>query len=360
MLIDARGNIKIVDFGLSNTYAQLREATTHTVEELKTACGSPCYAAPEMIAGSAYSGLAVDLWSLGVVLHAMLSGSLPFEDENTSNLYRKILALEFDIPTHFSSAARSIVRGILCDCEERLGLNQIKKHAFYRQVELTSNPGLVIGRDKVDADERLLQLTCKYGFKEESLRRCIESNAHNQGTTTYYLLMGKRRREGFESTADINSSKFDRRKDRRSMPLSGTNKYQRRSQQEKQPLELRRSGEGGILRQTHLRKAEERSVLRFDLAKAQPVPRYESIQEPQGKFNQGFQPAEHLKGVGATGAATHNLVEAAKKGLPFGAAKAAHLILISNSLMSLRGCSSRTITPPPKGIVAQRQPTALK
>lgn len=46
-----------------------------------------------MIAGRKYNGLAVDLWSLGVVLHAMLSGSLPFEDENTSNLYRKILAL---------------------------------------------------------------------------------------------------------------------------------------------------------------------------------------------------------------------------------------------------------------------------
>ena len=48
-------------------------------EELKTACGSPCYAAPEMIAGKKYNGLQVDLWSSGVILYAMICGTLPFE-----------------------------------------------------------------------------------------------------------------------------------------------------------------------------------------------------------------------------------------------------------------------------------------
>lgn len=52
-------------------------------ELLKTACGSPCYAAPEMIAGKRYEGVLVDIWSSGVILFAMLSGYLPFDDNDT-------------------------------------------------------------------------------------------------------------------------------------------------------------------------------------------------------------------------------------------------------------------------------------
>lgn len=72
LLIDFDGSLKVVDFGLSNMYEQ--------GNTLKTACGSPCYAAPEMIAGNRYHGLKSDIWSCGVVLYAMLCGFLPFED----------------------------------------------------------------------------------------------------------------------------------------------------------------------------------------------------------------------------------------------------------------------------------------
>ena len=90
LLLDANNNIKIVDFGLSNTYK--------TGELLKTACGSPCYAAPEMIAGKWYHGSRVDIWSSGVVLFAMIAGYLPFEDPNTSALYKKILSANYQVP----------------------------------------------------------------------------------------------------------------------------------------------------------------------------------------------------------------------------------------------------------------------
>jgi len=75
LLLDEFKNLKIVDFGLSNTFKQ--------GEKLSTACGSPCYAAPELIKGKEYFGQKSDLWSAGVVLFAEVCGYLPFEDQNT-------------------------------------------------------------------------------------------------------------------------------------------------------------------------------------------------------------------------------------------------------------------------------------
>lgn len=89
-------NLRIVDFGLSNTYKKN--------QKLKTACGSPCYAAPEMLKGEAYDGLGVDIWSAGVILFAMVCGYLPFEDNknNQAELYRKILEGEYTISVSVS------------------------------------------------------------------------------------------------------------------------------------------------------------------------------------------------------------------------------------------------------------------
>lgn len=86
--------VKIVDFGLSNTHDNGRL--------LRTACGSPCYAAPEMIEGKLYKGPVADIWSLGVVLFAMVCGYLPFEDSNTNMLYKKILSADYKLPPFLS------------------------------------------------------------------------------------------------------------------------------------------------------------------------------------------------------------------------------------------------------------------
>ena len=88
LLLDGERNIRIVDFGLSTRCAP--------GQVLKHACGSPCYAAPEMLtrAGQAagYVGHPVDVWSIGVTLFAMICGFLPFEHANTSVLYKKIIS----------------------------------------------------------------------------------------------------------------------------------------------------------------------------------------------------------------------------------------------------------------------------
>ena len=94
-----------MDFGLSNYYP--------AGGTLKTACGSPCYAAPEMIAGKRYVGMQVDIWSCGVILYAMLCGYLPFEDPVTANLYKKIIAGDFQIPKFLNNSAKDLLKGIL-------------------------------------------------------------------------------------------------------------------------------------------------------------------------------------------------------------------------------------------------------
>ena len=112
LLLDYDKGIKIVDFGLSNTYK--------TGELLKTACGSPCYAAPEMIAGKKYNGTNVDLWSCGVILFALICGYLPFEDPDTSKLYKKILSADFHTPDNISEEAKDLLNCILnTDPEKR-------------------------------------------------------------------------------------------------------------------------------------------------------------------------------------------------------------------------------------------------
>jgi 5'-AMP-activated protein kinase, catalytic alpha subunit len=127
MLIDFDKGIKLVDFGLSNTFKQS--------ELLKTACGSPCYAAPEMISGEAYDGTAVDVWSSGVVLFALLAGFLPFEDPDTGELYKKILSADYQLPEHVSDSAADLILKVLeTDPSERLTIKQIKAHPWFNLV----------------------------------------------------------------------------------------------------------------------------------------------------------------------------------------------------------------------------------
>ena len=82
LLLDQQENVKIADFGLSNMMTD--------GEFLRTSCGSPNYAAPEVISGKLYAGPEVDIWSCGVILYALLCGTLPFDDEHVPTLFRKI------------------------------------------------------------------------------------------------------------------------------------------------------------------------------------------------------------------------------------------------------------------------------
>lgn len=105
LLLDENYNVKIADFGLSNIMTD--------GNFLKTSCGSPNYAAPEVISGKLYAGPEVDVWSCGVILYVLLVGRLPFDDEYIPTLFKKIAAGNYSIPSYLSPGAVSLIKRML-------------------------------------------------------------------------------------------------------------------------------------------------------------------------------------------------------------------------------------------------------
>lgn len=195
LLLDHTKRIKIADFGLSNTYkpGQL----------LKTACGSPCYAAPEMIAGKRYKGTEVDVWSCGIVMFALICGYLPFEDPNTSNLYKKILTGEYKAPKFISDDAKDLMSKIISiDPSSRYTIDQIKQHPWYNLASYESVSGIMIGYDRIPIEDKVLIQLEQFGFNYEQARKYLEINKHNHITTTYYLLLKKGLQGQISTTKD--------------------------------------------------------------------------------------------------------------------------------------------------------------
>jgi 5'-AMP-activated protein kinase catalytic alpha subunit len=182
--------IKIVDFGLSNTHDRGRK--------LKTACGSPCYAAPEMIAGNGekyYEGPKADLWSVGVILFALVCGYLPFEDANTTKLYKKILAGDYTAPKWISPEVRDLISKILnTNPITRYTIANIRKHNWYNAIDMKQAPA-VDKPGEGEIDEVVIVECEKLGLNRQALTESIIAGHHNNATTTYYLLKKKLFRE---------------------------------------------------------------------------------------------------------------------------------------------------------------------
>ncbi|KAJ7568179.1 hypothetical protein O6H91_01G021600 [Diphasiastrum complanatum] len=108
LLLDAKGNLKISDFGLSALPQQLwADGLLHTT------CGTPNYVSPEVINNKGYDGAKADLWSCGVILFVLMAGYLPFDEPNLMMLYKKIYRADFTCPSWFSSGARNLLLRIL-------------------------------------------------------------------------------------------------------------------------------------------------------------------------------------------------------------------------------------------------------
>ena len=166
MLLDVHHRLKIVDFGLSNMYK--------TGEHLLTACGSPCYASPEMIRGEDYDPELTDVWSLGIVLFTMVMAKLPFEDDNTSVLYSKIKSGLYLIDRKVSPEYKDLLsRLINVKSEERLRLKDICRHPWFTKFTKINSFGLNVGFSKIPIDFKIVSLMEKLGFPGVQTRRYL-------------------------------------------------------------------------------------------------------------------------------------------------------------------------------------------
>ncbi|KAG0326813.1 hypothetical protein BG000_001226 [Podila horticola] len=132
LLLDQQMNVKIADFGM----ASLQK----TGRLLETSCGSPHYASPEVVTGMKYDGSASDIWSCGIILYALLTGHLPFDDENIRHLLSKVKAGKFYMPTDISAGARDLIsRMLTVNPKRRITMQGVMMHPWFRTVNLERN-----------------------------------------------------------------------------------------------------------------------------------------------------------------------------------------------------------------------------
>lgn len=188
LLLDQYKNIKIADFGLSNMMTD--------GDFMNTACGSPNYAAPEIISGKLYAGPEVDVWSAGVVLYALLCGSLPFDDENTNNLYRKIKSGIFAVPDYLNkSAIQVIVHMLQVDPIKRATITEIREYQWFT----TDCPYYLFPdpehNDSAAVDLEAVKEVCdKFEVDEQEVwHSVLGGDPHDQLQIAYHLIIDNKR-----------------------------------------------------------------------------------------------------------------------------------------------------------------------
>lgn len=144
ILLDERCNVKLGDFGFTREFERNRL--------MDTFCGTTGYASPEMLAGKKYTGEQVDIWSLGVILYALLCGALPFDDDDEAVMKQKILQGDFEIPDCLSEEAHDLVVSILQhDPAKRPSIQSILAHPWFTKM-MVNSPMSTLEEDQIATD----------------------------------------------------------------------------------------------------------------------------------------------------------------------------------------------------------------
>ncbi|XP_059354268.1 MAP/microtubule affinity-regulating kinase 3 isoform X3 [Carassius carassius] len=187
LLLDADMNIKIADFGFSNEFT--------IGNKLDTFCGSPPYAAPELFQGKKYDGPEVDVWSLGVILYTLVSGSLPFDGQNLKELRERVLRGKYRIPFYMSTDCENLLkRFLVLNPVKRGTLEQIMKDRWINagcdedELKPFVEPELDI------SDQKRIDIMVGMGYSREEIHESLTRMKYDEITATY-LLLGRKSTE---------------------------------------------------------------------------------------------------------------------------------------------------------------------
>ncbi|XP_058837261.1 serine/threonine-protein kinase MARK1-like isoform X4 [Topomyia yanbarensis] len=181
LLLDSEMNIKIADFGFSNQFTP--------GSKLDTFCGSPPYAAPELFQGRKYDGPEVDVWSLGVILYTLVSGSLPFDGATLRELRERVLRGKYRIPFYMSTDCENLLKKFLVlNPAKRASLESIMKDKWmnmgYDEDEL-----IPYVEPKPDLkDQKRIEALVAMGYNRQDIEESLTFTRYDDVFATYLLL----------------------------------------------------------------------------------------------------------------------------------------------------------------------------
>lgn len=204
LLLDGEMNIKIADFGFSNEFVPGLK--------LDTFCGSPPYAAPELFQGKKYDGPEVDVWSLGVILYTLVSGSLPFDGANLKELRERVLRGKYRIPFYMSTDCENLLKKFLVlNPAKRATLEVIMRDKWmnigYEDDELKPylEPETDFGDSKRIALSSRAEILMSMGYSRDEIEDSLRNRKYDD-IMANYLLLGKRTTENESCDSRSSSS----------------------------------------------------------------------------------------------------------------------------------------------------------
>ncbi|XP_018420849.1 PREDICTED: serine/threonine-protein kinase MARK2 isoform X2 [Nanorana parkeri] len=181
LLLDSDMNIKIADFGFSNEFT--------FGNKLDTFCGSPPYAAPELFQGKKYDGPEVDVWSLGVILYTLVSGSLPFDGQNLKELRERVLRGKYRIPFYMSTDCENLLKKFLILNPSKRGtLEQIMRDRWMNVGHEDDELKPYVEPVPDYKDPKRTDLMVTMGYSNEEIQDSLVNQKYNEVMATYLLL----------------------------------------------------------------------------------------------------------------------------------------------------------------------------